>query len=98
MLKVKMENELNSGRHTNTISVVQYNKNSCIHRTLIRDYSERSISGELECLREIFDKSTFNYELKSRKIDTNLEDQKIDLKTLEKLWEMADEDHKPISH
>jgi len=92
-----MEHELKLLRKANTISVVQYNKNSCIHRTLIRDYSERSVSGELGCLREIFEKSTFNYELKSRKIDTNLEDQKIDLETLEKLWEMADEDHKPIT-
>lgn len=98
MLREKARQEMLSGKQTSTISIAEYNKKGCIHRTLIHDYEKRSENGELARLREIFDRSTLNFELKGRKIDINLEDEKIDLKALESLWELADDVHKPISN
>ena len=96
MQKQRLIDELNTGRETRTISVAQYNKDSCLHKTLIHDYQKRSLSGELAKLREIFDNSALNFEMKTRKIDMNVEDEKMDDQTLETMWSIVEDDTNPI--
>lgn len=97
MLKLKLKAEQESGKKTETISTVEYNKDSCLHKTLIHDYQKRSESGELPKLRQIFDNSTLNFEMKSSKVDINLEDQKVDNQILISMWEMVESDGLELS-
>lgn len=94
MLKFKTEEQMS--RETETISVAAYNLDSCTHKMLIHDYQKRSENGELAQLRQIFDDSSLNFELKATKFDINLEDDKIDGTAFENLWDMA-EDRKPLN-
>ena len=86
MIKRKLREELESGTKTETVKSVEYNKDSCLHRTLIHDYQKRSESGELAKLRQIFDNSTLNFEMKTSKVDINLEDEKLNNHLLILMW------------
>jgi len=96
MLKKRMKEELielkliDGKDRVEAASVAEYNKDSCLHKTLIHDYQKRSESGELAKLRSIFDNSALNFELKVSKLDINMEDQKLDRETLISLWEMVE--------